>query len=327
MMARMLMSENLCICSQATLELMKLWQDYKSYLFVKLPEPRDNVQNLQDFISNQDGQMQSIKSLLISDWTKSASDILREEQNNLDKDQKARFFESTATLMANQVRELIEQSVRTYVEFIQRFKKDSYPTPEEIIQREYKPDVEFEDCFICVKLTIEGTEIVFENNLEDNVQPELENIIDAIVKQSHNLPRPENSWSRGDKMHLWVVPEDDEVMDEAKKTVSKIIEENRKVVETAINVYKDYMWILDEGAKVADFVDTKNSQNYNRETFQARIDSYQATIDKIRDEMPFEIRMNMFLIECKDINDQLCERLENLISQILTKVTEYVFAN
>jgi hypothetical protein len=46
MMARMLMSENLCICSQATLELMKLWQDYKSYLFVKLPEPRDNVQNL-----------------------------------------------------------------------------------------------------------------------------------------------------------------------------------------------------------------------------------------------------------------------------------------
>ena len=126
-------------------------------------------------------------------------------------------------------------------------------------------------------------------------------------------------------MHLWVVPEDDEVMDDAKKTVSKIIEENRKIVETAVGVYKDYMWILDEDAKVKEFVDTKNSQNYNRETFQARIDSYQATIDQIRDECPFEIRMNMFLIECKDINDQLCEKLEALISQILTKVTEYVF--
>ena len=30
MMARMLMSENLCICSQATLELMKLWQEYEN---------------------------------------------------------------------------------------------------------------------------------------------------------------------------------------------------------------------------------------------------------------------------------------------------------
>jgi hypothetical protein len=208
--------------------------------------------------------MQSIKSLLISDWTKSASDILREEQNNLDKDQKARFFESTATLMANQVRELIEQSVKTYVEFIQRYKKDEYPTPFEIIQREYDPDSAFEDSFICVKLTIDGGEIIFEDPLEEKVQVELEQIIDTIVKQSHNLPRPENSWSRGDKMHLWVVPEDDEVMDEAKKTVSKIIEENRKVVETAIHVYKDYMWILSEQAKVAEFVDPKNIQNYDR---------------------------------------------------------------
>jgi hypothetical protein len=228
--------------------------------------------------------------------------------------------------MANQVRELIEQSVRTYVEFIQRFKKDQYPPPSEIITREYDPDSQFEDSFICVKLTIDGTKIVFEDDLEEKVQPELENIIDAIVKQSCNLPRPENSWSRGDKMHLWVVPEDDEVMDDAKKTVSKIIEENRKIVETAVDVYQDYMWILDQGPKVQEFVDTKNTQNYDRDKFQEKINSYQACIDKIRDEMPHEIRMNMFLVECKDINDLLCERLEGLIMTILNKVTEYVFA-
>lgn len=50
MMARMLMSENLCICSQATLELMKLWQDYKGFLFVELPEPRSEPQALIDFL-------------------------------------------------------------------------------------------------------------------------------------------------------------------------------------------------------------------------------------------------------------------------------------
>jgi dynein heavy chain len=52
MMARMLMSENLCICSQATLELMKLWQDYNNYLFVHLPAPREEPVPLNDFLNN-----------------------------------------------------------------------------------------------------------------------------------------------------------------------------------------------------------------------------------------------------------------------------------
>jgi uncharacterized protein YoxC len=96
-------------------------------------------------------------------------------------------------------------------------------------------------------------------------------------------------------------------MEEAKKTVSKIIEENRKVVEQSLHVYDEYKWILHETEKLEEFLAKDNPQ---REDYQERINKYQQTIDKIRDEMPFELRMNMFLIECKDINDMLCERLE-----------------
>jgi len=166
MMARMLMSENLCICSQATLELMKLWQDYKGYLFVNLPVARDEPMPLVDFLSNQDAQMSKVKGLLSSDWNKSAVDILREELENLDKDQTKTFFESAATLMANQVRELIEQSVKAYVEFIQRYKFPQYPKPDDIIQREYDEDTPFEDNFISLKLSIDGTKIVFSDQLD-----------------------------------------------------------------------------------------------------------------------------------------------------------------
>jgi hypothetical protein len=118
------------------------------------------------------------------------------------------------------------------------------------------------------------------------------------------------------------VPEDDEVMEEAKKTVQKIIEENRKVVEQSLHVYDEYKWILYESDKLEEFLAKDNPQ---REEYQERINLYQQTIDKIRDEMPFELRMNMFLIECKDINDMLCERLEQLMSSILQKVTNNVF--
>ena len=100
--------------------------------------------------------MGNVKQRLSSDWNKSAVDILREELENLDKDQTKTFFESVATLMGNQVRDLITKSVKNYVEFFRRFKKDHYPTPEEIIKREYDPDTPFEDNFLILKLIVDN---------------------------------------------------------------------------------------------------------------------------------------------------------------------------
>jgi len=47
------------------------------------------------------------------------------------------------------------------VEFIKRFKYPEYPTPEEVIQREYDTETRLEDNFISLKLSIEGHKIVF----------------------------------------------------------------------------------------------------------------------------------------------------------------------
>lgn len=55
MMARMLMSENLCICSQATLELMRIWREkgyYQTFL-VQLPESEDKPVPLNEFRAKQ----------------------------------------------------------------------------------------------------------------------------------------------------------------------------------------------------------------------------------------------------------------------------------
>ena len=42
--------------------------------------------------------------------------------------------------------------------------------------------------------------------------------------------------------------------------------------------------------------------------------------------MPFELRMNMFLVKCSDINNALCDECESLIDSILSKVGDHVFA-
>ena len=114
---------------------------------------------LGQFTENQDTQMKRVKHLLSTDWNKSAVDILREELENLDKDQTATFFESVATLMANQVRELISKSVKSYVEFFRRFRKpnDEYPSPKEIMTREFDPDTPLEDNFLILNLSVNNT--------------------------------------------------------------------------------------------------------------------------------------------------------------------------
>ena len=55
--------------------------------------------------------MAKVKGQLVDDWIQAAGGILKEEMDNIDKDQVRTFFESASTLMANQVRELIELSI------------------------------------------------------------------------------------------------------------------------------------------------------------------------------------------------------------------------
>ena len=100
---------------------------------MNIPAPREEPLPLLDFLSNQDAQSVKVKGLLMNEWNSAAVDILRDELENLDKDQTRTFFESASTLMANQVRELIEQSIKAYVDFIQRYKFPKYPRPDEII--------------------------------------------------------------------------------------------------------------------------------------------------------------------------------------------------
>ena len=183
MMARMMMSENLCICSNATLELMRLWEEYENLLFLKLPAPREEAVYLFSFIETQEKQMNKVKGQLSSEWNKKVVDILREELESMDRDQTKTFFESVATLMANQVRELITKSVNAYVDFFKRYKKDVYPLPDEIVQREYDADTPFEDNFLILKLQVDNKSIQFQDRLHV-VQDDLVKIVNMIVQQS-----------------------------------------------------------------------------------------------------------------------------------------------
>ena len=97
-----------------------------------------------------------------------------------------------------------------------------------------------------------------------------------------------------------------------------------EVVRLALNIYDDFLFILNEKERIEEFL---KKEPHDRDEFQAEIDKYHVMIRRIRDEMPFEIRMNMFLIQCSDINNMLGERCEELITDILTCINTHVFVN
>ena len=197
--------------------------------------------------------MSEVKAQLSANWNKKVVDILRKELENMDGDQTKKFFESVGTLMANQVRELITKSVNAYVDFFKQFEKPKYPQPEEINKREYDVQTPFEMSFLVLKLIDSNDSIQFETSLHQ-VKKDLMNIVELIVQASQNLPRPENTIARAEKMHLWEVPIEDDIVKNAESKIEDILVGNIDAAEKAVNVYDEYLFILTEDKKVEEYI-------------------------------------------------------------------------
>lgn len=97
--------------------------------------------------------------------------------------------------MSNQVRDLTTKSINEYVDFFKRFKRadGKYPTPQEIVKRDYEPDAQYEHTFLTLKLEIgvgkdKEKEIRFEKPLSE-VKDKLVEIIDIMVDRINHIPR------------------------------------------------------------------------------------------------------------------------------------------
>lgn len=135
-----------------------------------------------------------------------------------------------------------------------------------------------------LKLTVDGQRITFSDQL-NVVKRDPEKIIELIVNQSSNLPRPENTIARSDKMHLWEVLIEDDLVRNAQNEFHEILEKNIDTVEEALKVYDKYLFILKEKARIEQLLD---KGPHKREVFIKEILRYEETIREIRENIPYE---------------------------------------
>lgn len=88
-----------------------------------------------------------------------------------------------------------------------------------------------------------------------------------------------------------------------------------------MEVYNEFIPFLEEGKNLDAFLE---NPDLNRAACQKEIKKYEDLIDRTRKGMPYEIRMNMFLVQCHDLNQSLIGHFTGLIKRILVKVGEIV---
>ncbi|CAG9334937.1 unnamed protein product [Blepharisma stoltei] len=315
MMARMLMSDNLCICTPATLGLKQLWGVYESMMFIDLPEKYESL-STEEFIERQESRMNQVQNMLNTEWTLSAVSIISEEIKNMDREQAATFFEATSALMSNQLRQLVTDSINAYLKFFKKFDVSNPPRPNDMV---VSIPSEWPDAFLKIRLTSQDGKIVFSENPE-SISIELISIVKKIAEKSEKVPRPDHGIAPNEKNpHLWFVSSEDELVINSSKQIKHIIRKNLDIALESLKLYEKYTNLLTDRRYIEQFIHEEHSRNEYREL----IERYETIEREIRRECPVRIRLNMIEVECGDINKQLCKDCDDIVftlnKAILTK--------
>jgi hypothetical protein len=143
-----------------------------------------------------------------------------------------------------------------------------------------------------------------------------------MVERINAIPRADTQINPSDKTHLWYISADDEIVKNAEHSIKTIVDENLQATAKCINVYDEFLFLLQEDQRIETFL---NKKPYKKEEFVIEIERFKSTIAKIRKQAPFEIRMSMFLVECSDLNENLVTICKNMITKILKKTEDFVY--
>ncbi len=142
-------------------------------------------------------------------------------------------------------------------------------------------------------------------------------IITKVVKQSHGIIRSDNQATSGEKAHLWEVPLDSEFVVEAVTSVRHILRGNLDAVEKVLGLYAPYLFLLTDRSKVERFVGAEKRRTMAQ--YSDYIKSFEKTSDAIRKELPGEVQMSGFLVNCSEVNEGLIRECNDVYKEALMR--------
>ena len=319
-------AENLCICNEATLACMNIWAEHEKELFIRLPVKGDDLVTLGKFSDDQELNINSVRTKLVDKWKDDIIKIYREELQSLTKRQRLIFFRSNATLMSNQIRQLIYDSLNTYCNFIKRFQLEKYKTPTEIILQDRNIHGTIEDAFMVVSLNAKNGTVVFQIGLE-KIKSNMLKIVTDIINTSQHFPRPEkgmHSNTKGEQT-LSAVTIEDETYNRVLKEIRQIIDDNFVQIKEVIHIFDEFKFLLTELKRVQDVLeDDTRTVLIKRSHFKEALLKYQTYWERIRVEIPFMVNFNMMAVDCTEIKQLLLDSCFEIECKLLEKISDNI---
>jgi dynein heavy chain len=313
----------LTICNHSALRLLNLWyaKGYSDSLLVDVPQPAAPLVDIDQFFETQKSKRVEAVQKFRQEWFDDVCSIVKEENIHLGSMTEGRFFTSIATLLAVQTRSAVSQTVDAFVNFFGRFSKPQPLSPEEVTK--LKDTDEREDSFLLIKLTPKGDEIRLKNSLE-TVSDKIDKTFREFIVCLNDIPLPETQLNRSNVLNmdklLWGTSLEEQYVQQAGKMVDKIVNANMINAEKSLKLYDEFTHLLVEEEKVKEFV--KDPSRQNADEYMQRFLNLKQTEQKIREQLPNEIRLQMATIDCVELNDALrtkakeCQRI--LLDNIVT---------
>ncbi len=284
----------------------------KKCSFFELPNNWHTV-GLNVFIDIQKNKIDNQIKFIRENWKSDIEKIIK--QIKLPRDQLEIYFKSVSCVMSSQLRNMIIDSLISYHKFLKLFKKDIYPTPKEVFDKQLHPTFLFERSFLEIDIIVENKALSFSFSLEE-INEKLLSLLNMIVDASKGIERVDNVFDKERRGFLWQLDLYDQEVDEHVRCIENILEENRRNNQMVLDLYEPFEFVLTE----LDKLDAFKSESPSREQIKEKITFYEQRLKMLIEDMPNIIYMNMVLINCKEINQKLKSLLEKYISDLLNYV-------
>ena len=274
-------------CSTASLRLLDLWhRKYHHLLLVDLPEPGQQLQDLQSFCRAQALRIQQVRETLEAEWLLEAMEVLEHSHGMC-----------PLTLLSIQLRSVVDKSIAAFVHFFGRFGRGG------------------NEAFLRVGLQADGPDIKFTTSLEE-VEICLLQVFKNFVVSLNGLRLPDGYAQRGYSMKLWSVSLEEAYVQQAQHTVAVTMRQNLAALVEALAPFDAFKHLLVEDARIKKLSEDHLTQDH----VMHEVKTLRATQATIRAHCLEEICLPMVSIHCSEINETLCCKAEDAIHILMEAV-------
>lgn len=226
------------------------------------------------------------------------------------------FFEAVAALLSQMAREVVEQTLREYVEFFERFA--DLPLDYEQVKALTSQDT-WQDEFLVNKLVagikddVNGIRFAKE---QDFIKGRLLLSYKECTTSLAEFKRPDTRLRDvvNGRTMLWEVKEDEDHIRAGYLRIDQIIRMNLSNAEKVLELYQKYLFLLDEHDRVMEFFE---DQSKSREDYVEYIEHIRSTLDELQERCPNTLMMQMVQVDAGEVNRKLLQCGQDCVARLL----------